>query len=139
MKLKKWKSNWKKNLAMVGVLAALIIPNANPTSAAAYPGPETVYIYTNKYVANNTQYKSTGGTFKVDITGVNSGNSYLVQLMEYDPDGGHDQVGPTQRWDGNSSITWDVSGAVDGGNGAELYILIGYAEQNDTVYLQAYD
>lgn len=87
-------------------------------------------------------WRSAGGNFKVEFTGILSGNSFTAQLMEYDGPGDSTTVGGPIRIDGfyNTLLAENISGYVDGDNNeAEFYVLVYNAITQDTIYAEGFD
>lgn len=104
-----------------------------------------VYVGTNPtYIpsGDGVNWRSGGGDFKVEFTGISSGNSFTAQLMEYDPDNADDPVGGQVRIDAfnNVLLASGISGFVDGSdNEAEFYVKIYNAWTQDYVYAEGFD
>jgi hypothetical protein len=104
-----------------------------------------VYVGTNyTYIPSGSgvNWISGGGDFKVEFTGISSGNSFTAQLMEYDPDNADDPVGSPIRIDGfnNVLLAQNITGFTDGSDGdAEFYVKIYNAWTQDYVYGEGFD
>lgn len=87
-------------------------------------------------------WASAGGNFKVEFTDIIAGNSFTVQLMEYDPDNADDPVGNPVRIDSfnNILLAENISGFVDGSdNDAEFYVEVSNAYTQDYIYAEGFD
>ncbi|PLR78340.1 hypothetical protein CU633_05895 [Bacillus sp. V3-13] len=104
-----------------------------------------VYNYNNyTYIpaGDGVNWRSGGGDFKVEFTGITSGNSFSAQLFEYDPDNADDPVGSAVRIDGfnNVLLAQNISGFKDGSdNEAEFYVRLSNAYTQDYVYGEGFD
>lgn len=90
----------------------------------------------------SVNWASAGGNFKVEFTDIIAGNSFTVQLMEYDPDNADDPVGNPVRIDSfnNILLAENISGFVDGSdNDAEFYVEVSNAYTQDYIYAEGFD
>jgi len=134
-----------KRLIMISLMFACIL--LSPFSASANDGQWNLvagysgFLSSKAWISDRTeQFKSTGGNFKIEASSVASDNCFKVQLMEADSSNGDDEIGGVRTFCGNDYSVWDVSSAVDGGNGAELYLLYGQSSYyDDYVFFKGFD
>ncbi|MBH0158690.1 hypothetical protein IHV10_20105 [Fictibacillus sp. 5RED26] len=89
---------------------------------------------------SGVNWRSAGGNFKVEFTGILSGNSFTAQLMEYDADNADDPVGQPIRIDAfnNTLLAENISGFVDDTE-AEFYVHVYNAFTQDFIYAEGFD
>lgn len=101
---------------------------------------EPMYVNTRFQSAPSQTWKSGGGSFRIKFN-FSGANSFKVYLYEKDESGNAPEklVTKTVTYSGQW-LQWDnINDYVDGGNGAELYIVLGAGTNNADVIVQAQD
>lgn len=125
---------------LFATVLSLAIPSVTLASGTSYLGSESLSAYAGTIVIDASKYWSTGGDYKVRISGADSTTQIGVFVEEDDPTGLDELVyGVIKNGDGNGNYEFSVEEFVDGTNGkAELRFEISRS-QPDAITVEFYD
>lgn len=129
----------KFTATLFALLMTLLIPNLAFAEGTQLGSSEYFLMPTGSGYISNTYKDLDGGTFTVKMGDVDSNNTYQVRLYEFDPTDPDDLIG-IYYLTGNQSVVCNVIGSYhDGGNGAEVYAVIGWAGHSEQVKATFFD
>lgn len=128
----------KFKVSLLVLLVALLVPNL-AFAEGTLLGSDFFEMRTNpNYYLSDTYKDLDGGTFTIKVS-TSASTTYTIKIWEYDPTDPDDFI-QSYTFTGSKTITLaNINLFHDGGNGAEIYAQIGWANQGGATTAYFYD